>query len=439
MTITTHPVTMLKTDALRAAPWNANKVSRNVLAKIRQSIKLFNIVENTVVRPSWCCGARNVGDLELRRAQHITSLGPEEYEVLSGNHRLGVYRDEGVPTVPCVVVELPDAQAKMLAQALNRVRGKDDPDKLNELLKDVLKDVQPADVSALLPHSEDALRKLLTGEADEEVPAPPEGPPNSVLGTVYKLGPHRLLCGDACDPEQVSALIGVAQPRLLATDPPYGVNLAQGWRDEAVGDRVARGTAQDDRIEGDEGFDWTAALALVPSSVLAAYLWHAGAHAREAEDGLIAHGFEMKQQIIWLKEHFALGRQHYQWDHEPCWYAWRKGVDVPWLGGNAQRTVWKAPSPKQIMGTKGEGETKEDHPTQKPIVLFEKPIVNHLHVGEGVYDPFGGSGTCLIAAARTDRVCYTAEIKPGYADVIRRRWTKWAKANGRDPGEGALE
>jgi DNA modification methylase len=438
MPLTTAPVQKLPIRALREAPWNANKVSRNVLAKIRQSLTMFSIVENSVVRPGWCCGARNTGELEERRARHITSVDPEWYEVLSGNHRLKVYGEEGVSEVPCAIVELPDPQAKMLAQALNRVRGKDDPDKLAELLKDVMKDVPPADVSSLLPHSEDDLRKLLTGEADDEEAPVPQGEPDSELGKVYQLGPHRVLCGDARDTSLVMDLLAGAQPILMATDPPYGVELAQGWRDDAASDRVARGTAQDDRIVGDEGFNWVDAIGVVPS-IRVCYLWHAGAYAREAEDGLLKHSFDVKQQIVWVKEHFALSRQHYHWEHEPCWYAWKRGAEVPWYGGTTQCTVWRAPSPKQIMGSRDPNETKEDHPTQKPLKLFETPIVNHLHVNEAVYDPFLGSGTALIAAARTDRVCYGVDIEPKFVDVVRRRWTKWAKANGRDPGPGALE
>lgn len=438
--IAMHQAQSLDIRDVREAPWNANKVTKATLNRIRRSLDQFGSVENLIVRPHWCIGARTVDELADREQQATTGLEEPWFECLSGNHRLTIYREAGLTAVQAVVLNLPDPQAKVLAQAMNRLGGKDDPDKLKELLRDVLTVETPADVSKLLPHSENDLLKLLNGETDDETPEPPQGPPQSVLGVVYELGPHRVLCGDATNAAAVAELLAGATPRLMVTDPPYGVSLNQGWRDSALGggQRLAPGTAQSDTILGDEGFDWTPAIGHPGCDVV--YLWHAGAHAREAEDALREHNYVVRQQIIWRKKVAAISRSDYHWQHEPCWYAVKKNATRAWHGGRNQTTVWDAPSPRQIMGQQNSDaeDSKEDHPTQKPVSIFERSIVNHTSVGELVYDPFLGSGTCLIAAAKNDRVCYGADLEPKYVDLIRRRWTKWALDNGRDPGPGAL-
>lgn len=147
------------------------------------------------------------------------------------------------------------------------------------------------------------------------------------------------------------------------------------------------------------------------------YVWHAGVHAAAVAEGLIRIGFEIVAQVIWDKGLFAMGRSWYHWAHEPCWVVRREGAKVSFLGERNQATIWRAPSPKMIMG--GSSEEKYDHPAQKPVVLSEIPIGNHP--GD-VYDPFAGSGTTLIAAERLDRRCYAMELDPRYAQVAVERW-----------------
>ena len=150
------------------------------------------------------------------------------------------------------------------------------------------------------------------------------------------------------------------------------------------------------------------------------YVWHAGVHAAAVAEGLVRIGFEIVSQVIWDKGLFAIGRGWLHWAHEPCWVVRKTGAKVPFLGSRDQSTVWRAPSPKMIMA--GSDEAKQDHPTQKPVALFEAPIANHLGVGETVYEPFAGSGTCLIAAETLGRRCLALEIEPRYCDVIVARW-----------------
>ncbi len=176
-------------------------------------------------------------------------------------------------------------------------------------------------------------------------------------------------------------------------------------------------------ISGDTRVDWSEAFVLVPSPQVG-YVWHAGVHAAEVAAGLERIGFDIVAQVIWDKGLFAIGRSWYHWSHEPCWVVRKRGATVPFRGSRDQATIWCAPSPKMIMA--GSTERKEDHPTQKPLVLFETPIRNHLWPGEAVYDPFLGSGTCLIAAERLGARCYGIELAPVYMDVALRRYERFA-------------
>jgi DNA methylase len=246
------------------------------------------------------------------------------------------------------------------------------------------------------------------------------------------------MCGDATNPEHVSELLAGAEPVLMTDDPPYGVRLDNGWRDLVASRRKrlpggrARGRPAPGhahtRIASDDRCDWSAAYELVPSLAVA-YLWVASAHACEVAAGLERIGFRVRQQLIWDKGRFALSRQHYHWGHEKCLYATRVGARVPWYGSRNQSTVWRAESPKMVTARSGGREdAKLDHATQKPVVLFRRPIENHLHAGESVYDPFAGSGTAVIAAELTGTVCYAMEIDPRCCDLIRQRFEVFTNA-----------
>jgi DNA modification methylase len=259
-------------------------------------------------------------------------------------------------------------------------------------------------------------------DAVPDVPAEPYVKP----GELWRLGDHRLFVGDATNAQDVARLLDGAEPRLLATDPPYGVSLDPTWRDKLYN---GLGPAeqpymrieghQNTTLSGDTRVDWSEAYALV-HSLEVGYVWHAGVHAGEVAAGLLAIGFEIASQVIWDKGLFAMSRGWYHWGHEPCWVVRRPGVPNLFLGTRDQSTVWRAPSPKMIMG--GSTEAKQDHPAQKPVLLSEIPIRNHTEAGESVYDPFLGSGTTLIAAESLNRRCLGMEIDPKYAQVIIERW-----------------
>jgi DNA modification methylase len=318
----------------------------------------------------------------------------------------------------------------LLAQTLNRTHGADDPVAYAQLLERVLLEFDAATVAGLLPESEATIDRFLreygTSQSDELAePAAADAPPRSRLGEMYELGPHRLLCGDATDEEHARLVLAGESAALLTTDPPYGVELDHGWRD---GVRQPRGSARAGKLAGDDRADWRPAFELTDAPI--AYVWHSALHAHICREGLIAAGFELRQQIVWTKTVHALSRSAYQWAHETAWYAVRKGSTPAWKGGRKQTTVWEAASPIMPFGASDREDACTAHPTQKPLELFERPILNHTEPGAIVYDPFCGSGTSLIAAEKTGRRCIAIELDPIWCDVIRDRYQAWHDKGG---------
>jgi DNA modification methylase len=228
----------------------------------------------------------------------------------------------------------------------------------------------------------------------------------------------------------------------MVTDPPYGIELDSEWRDRAGlnGCGPAEASYMKHRTEGhtntsissDTRADWSEAFELVPSLQIA-YVWHASVFTREVLNGLVRIGFLYPQQIIWNKGRTVLTRSHYWYQHEPCWYVRKK--NAPWFGKAGENsTIWDSPSPKFIMG--GSDEEKFDHPTQKPVELMRRPILNHTKRGQLIYEPFLGSGTTLAAAEVTERVCYGMELDPKYVDVVVQRWQTLAGSKATLDGDG---
>ena len=399
----------LRIDRLVEADWNPNRVPPATLRKIRRSIEEYGVVENLVARP------------------HPQRSGC--YEVLSGNHRLRILRELGHESAPVVLVELDDARARLLAQTLNRTRGRDDSQAYALVLEQILAGLDVSEVVSFLPETEatiDQVLRELDGDGAEEQALAPPTEPRSQVGELYELGAHRLLCGDATNPEQVALLMAGERAALMATDPPYGVGLDHTWRD---GLRQPRGSARRGKVKNDDRCDWREAFLLTDAPV--AYVWHGALFSREAFDAIEAAGFTVRQQIVWSKQVHVLSRAHYQWQHELCLYAIRKGCSASWQGGRKLSTVWEAASPIMAYGAGGE-DARTAHPTQKPLLLFERPILNHTKPAEIIYDPFCGSGTSLVAAEQTGRRCFALELDPAWCDVIRDRYAAFAAAQKRE-------
>jgi DNA modification methylase len=361
----------------------------------------------------------------------IPVLARSDGEVVDGHLRLKAAKKLGLKQVPVILCdEWTPAQVKAFRLMVNRSVTWAEWDE--DLLSLELLELKGLDFDLGLTGFDgrelDAL--LRDPKADEDADQVPPLPEVAVTqpGDLWLLGPHRALCGDSTNEQAVGRLLGAHKPTLMVTDPPYGIELDSEWRDRAGlnGYGAAEASYMKNRTEGhthttissDTRADWSEAFALVPS-LQVAYVWHASSFTREVLDGLLHIGFLHHQQIIWSKGRTVLTRTHYWFQHEPCWYVRKK--NAPWFGKAGENsTVWDVASPKFIMG--GSKEAKFDHPTQKPVELMWRPILNHTARGELVYEPFLGSGTTLAAAELTERVCYGLELDPKYCDVIVQRW-----------------
>ena len=371
----------------------------------------------------------------------IPVLARSSGEVIDGHLRLKGALKAGswpggdttrIPVIPCD--GWTDRQVKAFRILVNRSATWAEFD--DELLSLELQELAAADFDlSLTGFDPRELEDLLTlPDNDEQADVAPPLPENPVsrLGDLWLCGnrrnQHRILCGDATTPEAVARLLGDRKPFLMITDPPYGISLDSEWRDRAglngcgpaepsyLKHRTEGHT--ETTISGDTRADWSEAFALVPSLQIA-YVWHASVFTREVLDGLLRIGFEHHQQLIWDKGRTVLTRTLYWFQHEPCWFVRKK--NAPWYGRAGENsTIWACPSPKFIMG--GSDEEKFDHPTQKPVELMRRPLLNHTKRGESVYEPFLGSGTTLAAAEITERVCWGIELHPKYVDVVVKRW-----------------
>ncbi len=341
-----------------------------------------------------------------------------EMVVVVGHTRLLAAQQLGMAEVPVHVAEgLTANQVKAYRLADNRVHEEAEWD--DELLALELGDLRDAGLDlALTGFDDDELARLTIEQTEgltdpDDVPEP-QAEAVTVLGDVWLLGRHRLVCGDSTTVEAVDACLAGVKPHLMVTDPPYGVEYDADWRNKAI---RADGSPSDGRavgkVENDDRADWREAWALFPGDV--AYVWHADLHARAVVESLEATGFQMRAQIIWAKSRFAIGRGHYHFQHEPCWYAVRKGGTGHWAAGRDQTTLWQIPHTKSETG----------HSTQKPVECMRRPIENNSSPGQAVYEPFSGSGTTLIAAEMTGRACRAIELSPQYVDVAVRRWQQF--------------
>ena len=314
--------------------------------------------------------------------------------------------------LPVLVTDLDEAEAGKVLATLDPLAAMADVD--NDALARLIADAAPPiDLKAMFPDVD--IAGILAPEPltdPDEAPDPPEEP-ISQRGDVWTLGRHRLMCGDSQDKADVERLLGGAAPRLMVTDPPYGVSYVPEWRDR-LGHHAGRARGV---VTGDDKAAWQQAYELFPGDV--AYVWMASLSINELYVDLAACSFEARALIIWNKSSIVPSRGHYHWKHEACWYAVRKGASAHWQGDRKQSTVWDISRPQK---------SETGHSTQKPVECMERPIRNH----EGdVYDPFVGSGTTIIAAERQGRNCYAMEIEPRYVDASVKRWEDYTGGKAR--------
>ena len=335
-------------------------------------------------------------------------------EVVAGHGRILAAEQLGLTKVPVIVLDhLSESQRRAYRIADNKLTelGGWDSTLLGEELRDLMG--ESFDLS-LTGFDDGEVARLLAGldrtEAQGDENAIPEPPavPVSRRGDLWRLGSHRLLCGDATVAADVARLLDGVVPLLMVTDPPYGVSYDPAWRNAAG----ASTTMRTGKVMNDDRADWREAWALFPGDV--AYVWHGALHATTVAESLEVAGFGIRSQIIWAKDRLVLSRGDYHWQHEPCWYAVRKTAQGHWAGDRKQTTLWP------IANRDQDAETV--HGTQKPVECLRRPILNNASPGQAVYDPFLGSGTTIIAAETTARVAYGIELDPAYVDVAVARW-----------------
>ena len=339
--------------------------------------------------------------------------------LVGGHQRLKILKDRGDTEVEVSVVNIDDLKReKALNIALNKVQGDWNLPSLKELLVD-LNDGQ-FDLT-LTGFDEAELQRMIDwegreGETDADAVPPAPKNPKARPGHLYVLGSHRLLCGDATDLKSVARLMDGKKSRLMNTDPPYGVAYVSKAKSKKQAKNFAE--IENDEVDGKklQGFLERVIKVAVPhlADKCAFYLWHPMLTQGTFFAAAAAADIIINRQIIWVKPSMVFGRGDYHWRHELCFYGWRRGHKPDFFGERNQTTIWEA-------GRENDG----IHPTQKPVELFLRPIINHTREAEVVYEPFSGSGSQIIAAEKTGRRCFAMEIEPGYVDVAIRRWEEF--------------
>ena len=333
----------------------------------------------------------------------------EDLTVIGGHQRLTVLKDLDYETAKCVIVNLPKEDEKALNIALNKITGQWD----EALLADLLLDLQESDFSLDLtgfdpPEIDDILSNVHDKELSEDefdVEEELKKPTVSRHGDIWQLGKHRVICGDSTKAETYKQLLDDRKANLVVTDPPYNVDVEE-TAGKILNDNMSDGdfyqfllsmfTQVENHMEDDASI----------------YVFHADTEGLNFRKAFKDAGFYLSGCCIWKKNSLVLGRSPYQWQHEPCLYGWKKKGKHQWFSDRKQTTIWEHDRPK----------SSKDHPTMKPIQLMAYPIQNSSMRGTIVLDPFLGSGSTLIAADQTGRVCYGIELDEKFLDVIVKRY-----------------
>lgn len=386
-------------DKINQAPYNPRidlKPGDDEYEKLKSSIQTFGYVDPLV----W-----------NERTGHL----------VGGHQRFKIMMESNPVAVDVSVVDLSEEDEKVLNIALNKTGGDWDYSKLTSLLEE-LQQNDEIDFS-LTGFSEDEFESILN-DLDTELPGTytdvPEDDfdaesayndieaPTTQKGDIWLLGKHRLICGDSTDSAVIERLMDGNKADMVFTDPPYNVDYTGKTKDAL--------TIQNDHMDNDTFYQF---LSSAYTSMFdatneggAIYVCHADSEGLNFRKGMIDTGWLLKQCIIWVKNNIVLGRQDYHWKHEPILYGWKPGASHRWNGDRKQSTVWEFDKPLR----------NADHPTMKPIGIPARAIQNSSKEGNIILDVFGGSGSTLLAAEQTDRICYTSELDPKYCDVIVKRY-----------------
>lgn len=333
----------------------------------------------------------------------------EDLTVIGGHQRLTVLKDLDYETAKCVIVKLSKEDEKALNIALNKITGQWN----DALLADLLLDLQESDFNLDLtgfepPEIDNILSNVHDKELSEDkfdVEEELKKPTVSRRGDIWQLGKHRVICGDSTKSETYDQLLGDKKANLVVTDPPYNVDVEE----------TAGKILNDNMSDGDFYQFLLSMFTQVENHMetdASIYVFHADTEGLNFRKAFKDAGFYLSGCCIWKKNSLVLGRSPYQWQHEPCLYGWKKKGKHQWFSDRKQTTIWEYDRPK----------SSKDHPTMKPIQLMAYPIQNSSMRGTIVLDPFLGSGSTLIAADQTGRVCYGIELDEKFVDVIVKRY-----------------
>jgi DNA modification methylase len=377
---------------LNADARNPRRMPEHEMAALKRSLAEYGAVEPAVVNRDWT--------------------------IIGGHQRVQAARELGWAYFPVVWVDLDDDKARLLNLALNRIHGEWDEDLLVEMLANLHEQDADLSLSGFDSGELDALLALVDGVMEpgrDTEPGKPPDQPVTQLGDLVELGKHRLVCGDASDPRVLDAVLAGTPADLVIADPPYGVHYQGGAQEFSA--RTGRRKVR--TVTGDENASlYAATLPLLRDRLRedgALYLWHSDSRAREVLAALADAGFRQRCVLIWAKD-VPTGSllAHYIPRHEPIVYASTCERAPRWFGPTNEVTVWEHPKPR----------INEHHPTQKPVALFERAMLNSSQLGETVLDPFGGSGTAVIACENVGRAARLVELEAALCDVIVDRWER---------------
>lgn len=333
--------------------------------------------------------------------------------LVGGHQRFKVLKDMGIDEVDVVVVDMDEEKEKALNVALNKISGDWDKDKLMLLITDLQGEDFDISLTGFDPEDLDDLFKdeMKDGVKDDNFDVDKElkKPTMTKPGDLWQLGEHRLLCGDSTKEESYNLLMAGKQANLVITDPPYNVNY-QG----------SAGKIKNDNMKDDAFYQFLLAAFTNMEKNMAGdasiYVFHADTEGLNFRKAFSDAGFYLSGTCIWVKQSLVLGRSPYQWRHEPILFGWKKKGKHCWYAGRKESTIWEFDKPKK----------NKDHPTMKPIPLLAYPIMNSSMTNSIVLDPFGGSGSTLIACEQTKRICRTIELDEKFCDVIVKRYIEQA-------------
>ena len=382
--ITTKEMQLVPIEKLVPYVNNARTHSPEQINKLRSSLREFGFINPVII--------------------------DRDYGVIAGHGRILAAKEEGIKDIPCVFADhLTEAQKKAYIIADNRMAMDAGWDE--ELLRVEIEALQAEafDLS-LTGFDEKELADLFQEDSEVEdddfdVDGELKEPAVTQMGDVWTLGRHRLVCGDSTKEETYEALMQGQKANLVLTDPPYNVNY-----------EGAAGKIKNDNMAGDKFYqfllDAFTNMEKVMANDASIYVFHADTEGLNFRKAFADAGFYLSGCCIWMKPSLVLGRSPYQWQHEPCLYGWKKKGKHQWYADRKQTTIWSFEKTKK----------NTDHPTMKPIPLLAYPIKNSTMSNTLVLDPFGGSGSTLIACEQTDRSCFTIELDEKFCDVIVKRY-----------------